>query len=269
MIQFFFCYNQVSYVIAYEAAKNNPNKVFLIIAHGRVRHHKQSRVKAFKYHTILSFSLLIISAIFGNIEIILPHVKFGRITKWMSKYSKNLSYIDDGMDTFREKPKNIELERLRLGSKYYTFTYNIQLAKWLCILKVTPVCSIRCLMNDPKPPLNLTEYNCLVIESPGVRMNENYDEHGNVFFITHPSYIKNQSVSILRKKESGSNCSVEKTVSKFDGILVVGESMVLIFAILTYKDPSRISVSLTISQFNNLKSLQSLLKKCRYELILE
>lgn len=269
MIQFFFCYNQVSYVIAHETAKKNPSKAFLIVAPGRVRSHAQSTVQVFRYNALFSLAILIVSVAFRNIEIILPHAKCGRITKWMSKYSRNLSYIDDGMDTFREKPKNIELEQLRLGSRYYTFIYDIPLAKWLCMLKVTPVCSIKCLVNDAKPTLDLTEYDCLVIESPGVSMNENYNAYGKVFYITHPSHIKNQSGSIAKEKDSGSNCSVEKTISKFDGILVVGESMVLVFAMFTYVDLSRIIVSLTIAQFNNLKSLQYLLDKCRCEFIPE
>lgn len=263
MIQFFFCYNQVSYVIAHEAAKKNPRKAFLIVAPGRVRLHAQSTAQAFRYNALFSLALLIVSVAFRNIEIILPHAKGYRITKWMSKYSRNLSYIDDGMDTFRDKPKNIELEQLRFGSKYYTFTYDIPLAEWLSILKLIPVCPIKYLMNDIKPALDLTEYDCLVIESPGVNMNANFNAYGKVFYITHPNHNKNQRGSIAKEKDSGSSCSVEKTISKFDGILVVGDSMVLVFAILTYVDLSRIAVTLNSSQYSNLKCLQGLLTRCR------
>jgi hypothetical protein len=262
MIQFFFCYNQVSYVIAHEAAMSNARWAFLVIDQTRVKPHAQSKIKTFNINALLTLSLMILSFASRRIEVVIPHTRCVRFVKELAKYSKNLCYIDDGIDTFRDKPKNIELESLRIGSKYYTFGYEIPVAEWSCMLKVTPVCSIKRLMNDPKPALNLSRYDCLVVESPGVYIGGDHTSYGNVFFITHPSHIKNQNSETIKDKASGLNFSVERTISNFDGILVVGESMVLIFALATFADLSRVTVCLTKDQFDNLKCLHDLLAKC-------
>lgn len=267
MIKIIYCFNQISYVIAHEVAEKSQGINLLIIDATRISPYIGSKVRTLRLNALMSFFVLILSIIFSGIEVVIPHAKCVRFTKQMSRYSKKLAYIDDGMDTFREMPKNICLQELRLGAKYYTFEYNIQLAEWVSMLRVVPVCSLRNLENDPKPALDLTSYNYLVIESPGVCMGE-YDDN-KVFFIRHPSHVKNQKIELINAQESGLNCSVEKTIKNFDGNLVIGESMVLVYAVNLLSDLGRINVSLTESQFKNLKSLHKVLAKCQCKFVLE
>lgn len=267
MIKIIYCFNQISYVIAHEVAEKSEGKTLLIIDATRISPYIGSKVRTLRLNALISFFVLISSIIYSGIEVVIPHAKCVRFTRQMSRYSKNLAYIDDGMDTFREMPKNINLQELRLGAKYYTFEYNIQLAEWVSVLRVVPVCSLKNLENDPKPALDLTSYNYLVIESPGVCIGK-YD-NSKVFCIKHPSHVKNQKIEFINSQESGLNCSVEKTIKNFDGNIVIGESMVLVYALNFLSDLSRITVSLNESQFKNLKSLHKVLAKCQCEFVLE
>lgn len=256
----------MSYIIAFEAAKQLAGINLLIVTPDRVRVHSDSCVKVLEYNPVIVAAVLILAVLSRRLEIVLPHAKGGRLTGWFVKFSRNspynLSYIDDGMDTFRDTPKNIELDFVRDGSKYYSFDYANPVAKWLDTFEVVPVCSIATIADDVKPALNLKKFDCLIIASPGVDLNADFSKFGEAFYITHPNYFKKQSISIDHNVESGLNCSVEKTIIGFNGKVVVGESMVLVFAMLCVSDTSRIHVYLNVDQYHNLSSLHPLLCKC-------
>ena len=263
MIRFFFCFNQVSYILAYEATIKLSNYYsYIIIMPNRVRAYTNPQVKSLKYNPLIAVVLLFLSTVFSGVEIVLPHAKGGRLTRWMAYFSKNLSFIDDGMDTFRDQPKNLELEFLRHGSKYYSFNYPVPVSHWLKDLDIVGVCEISKLLKDEKPTLDLKDYDCLVIESPGVDLSNDFSKQGRVFFIRHPSYIKNQPIDKNIEFESGLQCSVEKTILGFNGEFILGETMVLIFALLCYPDKSKIHVYLDRSSFDNLTCLHEVFSDC-------
>lgn len=262
MFRFFFCFNQVSYVLAYEALKGDSRVNCIIIMEDRVTPHSESGVVTLKYNPLIALVLLISSSIFRSIEIVLPHAKAGRLIRKMAFYSKRLSFIDDGMDTFRDQPKNIELNLLNSGARYYSFRYKIPVAQWLEKLDFVGVCDISKLMDDVKPTLVLDGYDCLVIESPGVTLGLVGKKYEKVFYIRHPSFIKNQSLSIKIDFENGKNCSAEKTISEFSGNLVIGESMALIFSLHCCQDKSKIHIYLDQQSFDNLSCLHDEFSGC-------
>lgn len=263
MIRFFFCLNQVSYIVASEAAKKLPGNNILIVMPNRVRVHPQTPVRSYRYRVSIAVIVLALSLMTRKVEVVLPHTKAaGRLTRWMFRYAKSLSCVDDGMDTFRDKPKNVELDWLRPGMTYYTFDYGMPVAKWVMNIRIVPVCPIGNLSDDVKPVLLLKEYGCLIVESPGVDLDVDFSCFGALFCIAHPNPTKKRPTKMALNSESGANYSVEKTVLAFDGNIVLGETMVLVFALLCLPDLSRIHVRLTEEQYRNLTCLHPLLGRC-------
>lgn len=263
MVRIFFCLNQVSYIVASEAAKRLPGFNLLIVMPGRVRVHPHSSGRSVRYRAPVAAVVLALSCIMRKVEVALPHTKAaGRLTRWMSRFSRNLSYVDDGMDTFRDSPRNIELNLVRVGAKYYTFDYGASLADWLGNVCVAPVCPVNKLADDPKPAMDLSDYDALVIESPGVDLSKDFSGYGKVFYFKHPNRTKSQGMMAGSNSESGANYSIEKTILNFGGSVLIGETMVLIFALLCTSEASRIHVFLSDAQYRNLRSIHPLLERC-------
>lgn len=257
--RYILCFNQVSFVIACEMAKSNCYKSQIIIIPKRVHKNNDDDLYIVAYNPISALFIFIVSLFFKNIEVVIPHPKGGRISRWMAKYSRNLSYIDDGMDTFRDKPKNIELNLIGKGTNYYSFDYEFPIAKWLDGLNVVPICSVRCLANDVKPPVNIDGFDGLVIESPGIDMNADYVNNGNYLLFRHPSYKKNQNVRDVRQSVSGLEYSLEKSLLNCSGGVIVGETMALIFALSCMTKEVHIHLHLTAAQYGNLSCLHLVL----------
>jgi hypothetical protein len=257
--QYIFCFNQVSFIIASEMVKSNYQQSQIIIIPKRVHKNNDDDLDIIAYNPISTLFIFIRSLFFKNIEVVIPHPKGGRISRWMAKYSRKLSYIDDGMDTFRDVPKNVELNLIRKNTNYYSFDYDLPIAKWLDGLNVVPVCSVRSLANDVKPPANIEEFDGLVIESPGINMNADYVNNRNFLLFRHPSYKKNQNLRAVGRSVSGLEYSLEKTLLNCEGEVVVGETMALIFALCCMTKEICIHLHLTASQHENLSCLHLVL----------
>ena len=215
-----------------------------------------------KYTKFIGLVVLSLSFVSGRVETVLPHSNGGRIIKWLAKLSRNLSFIDDGMDTFRDVPKNLDVSLIRDRSKYYSFNYPVSVASWLAGIEIIGACNILELSRDPKPSLNLTEYDFLVIESPGVSVSDIKVNYANLFFIRHPNYMKNKEISKSIDFANGLDCSVEKTITDFRGSVVVGESMAMVFALFSFQDKSKIHIHLKRSSFDNLRCLHDAMSEC-------
>jgi len=256
--QYIFCYNQVSFVIACEMVKSNYQQSQIIVMPNRVQKNNNIELEIVTYNPVSGLMILILSLFFKQIEVVIPHPKGGRISRWMAKYSRNLSYIDDGMDTFRDAPKNVELNLIRENTNYYSFDYDLPVAKWLDKLNVISVCSVNSLAKDVKPPANIEGFDGIVIESPGINMNSDYVNNGNFLFFRHPSYKKNQNVMDIRRTVSGLEYSLEKTLLKCQGKVIVGETMALIFSLCCMPKEVPIHLYLSSVQYENLSCLHHL-----------
>lgn len=253
----FFCQNRISYVIALKVAKS---KSVLIIAN-KDRISKKNSFTIY-YNKIISSIVLLLS--FKKNLVVIPHTKTSKILKWIALYARNLSWIDDGMDTFRDKPKNIDLSLVKEGTKYYTFQHSVPVANWINSMQKIEICPLAEICQHEKPTLNLKNYHSLVIESTGIDAND-FVERNDVFYIKHGNPTKNQILTNQHVKnfEIGSNINVENTALHFQGNIFIGETMVLIY-LLTYKDTySNIHVHLTNRQFENLSNIHHLLAQCK------
>lgn len=254
----FFCQNKISYVITLKLLKTR--KILIIASRARII--KQNKFTIY-YGRSLSLFILFLSVI-TRIPVIIPHTKTSKILKWVAIYARNLSWIDDGMDTFRDKPKNIDLSIVKGNAKYYTFQHSVPVANWVNSIRKIEVCPLTETCQHDKPVLDLKNYHSLVIESTGIDAKD-FVGRDDIFYIKHGNSTKNQILTSQHVKnvETGSNINVENTTLNFQGDIFIGESMVLIY-LLTYKDNySNINVHLTNRQFENLSSIHHLLAQCK------
>jgi hypothetical protein len=254
MIKIIFCYNQVSYTIAREFDNKYGSFNIIIVDKNRVRT-IDKMFNEIGYSRFIAFLILILSIFPIIFEIVIPHTNGGKILSLISRYANNLSYIDDGMDTFRESPKNIDLKALRLKLKYYTFNSKIPTANWLLKLDIIKLAELSSLMIDSRDFIDLSQYDRIVIDSPGVII-ENFN-FINTLFIIHPN--KSKSSNFFKNSIKGNLIALEKSLHDYKGEIIVGESMVFIFLLNCLSDLSKITLCLKKSDYLNLKCLHSYL----------
>jgi len=261
--QYIFCFNHISFVIACEMVKNNYKQSQIIIMPNRIRKNNNDVLDVVPYSTIKALFVFMWSFFAEKTEVVIPHTNVHRrIILWIAKYSRNVSYIDDGMDTFRDIPSNIDLGLVKAGAKYYMFDYSIPVAEWLADFIIIRVCHISCLSKDIKPSVVIEGIELLVVESPGVKSKINYLVGRKCLFFQHPNHNKNMVVNKSNLTVvSGLEYCLEKTMLEYSGEVILGESMALIFAICCNLDSLRLILCLSASQYDNLSCLHSVFVK--------
>ncbi len=260
-----FCANQVSLCIAVALSQIDRECVNTIIFYMPARcdslAYQDCDVELIPY-TKSSFIKFLFATKFSRPdEVCVPHMRMGRVINVYSGYSKSLSAIDDGMDTFREKPRNIIPASFANGSFYYTFNYKITLANWLSRFSIRKTCCIKNLSISSRPKASLLNITDMIIESPGVsdiRHSQNSNV-SNILIVKHSNQYKNTMNFSGGIQVSGAEIGIENTIDNFTGLLIVGESMAMVYALLCGKTDLKIHVMLTQNAFDNLRSLQSLL----------
>jgi hypothetical protein len=260
-----FCYNRISYVIARELATRDQH-IRHIIFYSRDRIIILPTEKRPGLIPIRRWNLFIgvfLAFFFRPDEVLIPHFKINRPINrpihYIAKRSKKLSLLDDGLDTFRETPKNLAPSAFEKGTAYYTFSYSIPLAHWLSPFALNRVCNLRELAQDNRPPRDLHGIFCLVIESPGIRAESVRELPSSSRLVKHPNRNK------ITFRDSGvspfdGEMALERSLPSFDGRLIVGESMVLVFALLMKNRSFQLTIYLERETFENLRPLHDLLK---------
>jgi len=191
-------------------------------------------------------------------EMCIPHMKTGRLINAYAKYARSLSAIDDGMDTFREKPRNIDPENFTIGAKYYTFTYDFPLASWLNRFSIEKICDIRNLAISSRPQASLENIKNMVIESPGVVEIPQVlkDSLEITLLVKHSNRNKNTLSYPCITSVSGADIGLEKTIDNFQGNIFVGESMAMVYALLCGTKNLKINVMLSRNAYKNLQCMK-------------
>lgn len=259
-----FCANQVSLCIAVALAQKDRVHVNTIVFYMPARcdslAYQDCGVELIPYSKLNFVKFLITTMLCRPDEVCVPHMITGRLINAYVKYSRVLSAIDDGMDTFREKPRNIVPEDFSKGAKYYTFTYDFPLATWLDKFSLKKICDICQLELSAHPELDTSEIDWLIVESPGVIDVQELTTHdkSRLVVIKHPNYKKNTLTISSAREVVGNEIALEKTIKNFSGTLFVGESMVLVHALLCGATNLKLKIMLIQSAFENLKSLHRL-----------
>lgn len=192
-----------------------------------------------------------------RVEVLLPHRKLGRVVNWFSYACSTTALIDDGLDTLRNTPRNVEPELFSIGTRFYTFEYHNSLGSWLNCFVIDRVANIEMLTLRSHVSLNLARTQRLIIESPPlnrVRDEIGLEEDGTTL-VTHSNIHKRVIKNFYGCSINGRDVAIERTLREFDGDVVVGESMVAVFALMQKNPKYRLIVYLAHENVENLDPL--------------
>jgi predicted Fe-Mo cluster-binding NifX family protein len=194
------------------------------------------------------------------LEVCVPHFRGGRLIRAYASYAKKTSAIDDGLDTFREFPRNIVVSDFKIGSNYYTFNYDIRFASWVEKFNIIKVCELNEIGKSSKKILDLNDFDAVLVESPGVEALQLFDlKFARVLVVKHSN--PNKSIKALQSYSSsiGSDFALEKSIENFRGTLIVGESMTAVFALMLKSPAFKLVIAIQRDNKKNLASLVQVL----------
>lgn len=262
---YYVCYNQVSYLVAGEhamlAAEDRPT---ILAAFDRVV--QQPRFAGIEHRPLNRWQTLLACLqclTLRRVVVYLPHDRTGRLLQLLGSLSGSVRLVDDGLDTLREKPKNVRLDRLARIDELLTFTDYDELAGWTTTLRVTRVCSLAVLLNDSRPALVSSAYKTLVVQSPGVLVADAVEltnvRPREVFVFVHGNPAKRSAIPVDFVQGASDGASIERTVASFEGTVLTGETMVTVFALFC-APRVRLVVQLSAEQYDNLACLHNRLR---------
>ena len=193
----------------------------------------------------------------GAIEVLIPHRKLGRFANLFARLCSSISLVDDGLDTFRESPRNVEPHSFPHGTSFYTFRYPIELAGWLSRFEVHGVADLDSLAKSNHPPIDLKGIQRLVIESPPLKdiADQLHLDAVETQLVIHSNPNKRCLRADGRTAIQGANVALEASLKEFSGEIVVGESMVAIYALSPVSAPYKVTIWLGHKSAPNLKAL--------------
>lgn len=200
---------------------------------------------------------------YKNIHLYIPHFKVGKLVRILSFFAKKISIVDDGLDTFRNTPSNVDTSLFKKNTEYITFKYKIEAGIWLNQMHLKKIVDVKWLKESEKNPIDLSNYSTVLIESPNIHKTYNIYKYsdGDSLAIRHSNPLKkNLNYSYLNEC-NGIDFAIEKSLSNFNGHIYVGATMVLISVLL---DPSKIkSISIVIKneEFDNYSPIINEAKK--------
>ena len=169
-----------------------------------------------------------------------PHWHFSPSLLREVKRAASLAYLDDGLDTLRRRPVNIDvLGESARRARYLTFREYTELPDWLQAFDVRRVCSLRDLpFAGHKPPIDLTPYDHLFVESPGLDAGAVIAalriDARRVLCVRHPVPHKRGALPAECTTLEGRGHDLETTLlNARDKSLYFGSTMALVFALIS------------------------------------
>lgn len=260
-----FCANQVSLCLAVALAQRDFGLVTTTVFYMRDRcdpmAYKNYGVQLIEYSRTRFGWFLIKTLLVRPDEVCVPHMKTGRLIRAYARYARSISVIDDGMDTFRERPKNIVPSHYKNGSTYYTFNYSFHLASWLKKFTIEKLCDLNELSICSRWQIDTQEFHEIIVASPGIDISvlNNVTEPSKVLLVKHSNPTKNSISQARLALVNGSDICLEAVVDRFAGRLTVGESMVLVYALHSTNVKLKINAVLPEESYKNLTCLHELL----------
>ena len=206
--------------------------------------------------------VLIRYCVLSNAELCLPHFRFGRSILWLLKFANRTSVVDDGLDTLRNVPRNVEPEKFAVGTTFYTFQYDVELGRWLKRFTIARVADVGLLSESERQVIDLSATRCLVVESPPLarvasklRLSEN-----GTLLVRHSNVNKQTFPRSEGNEVAGANVALEKSLQDFAGEIIVGESMVAVFALLNENPFYKLTVYLPKENIETLSPLVRLIE---------
>ncbi len=241
MIDIFFCTNRVNYAIALDgvgAGRSRPALIFIEPwrfdprPRSGVRH---LRIGIWAYRLLRALVRLRVVA-----TLHLPHHRFNRRVLWCLDHVPRVDYLDDGLDTLRQRPSNFDLNLIKGRPKYHTFVEYLNVPTWLQDFELQRCMSIRGLagLDASLPRLPLDKVTHLFIESPGLEPSRWIEALGlslsDVLVVRHPVPSKRATLPPDCPFIEGAGHDLEATLLTCRGLTIYcGETLVLVFAAMT------------------------------------
>lgn len=171
----FYCTNAVNHAIAVEGVIGRDVRPSwrrpAIIVYDRWRLAPRPQPHVWCWHNGVNAmrALRAIAATVGFGTVYTPHHTVDRRFAPLLAAAPRVAYLDDGLDTRRTAPRNIDLGRLAPGAAYYTFDEYTELPAWLHGLDVRRCCSLAAVLRQAtRPKIDLAAWDHVFIESPGL-----------------------------------------------------------------------------------------------------
>jgi hypothetical protein len=192
-----------------------------------------------------------------NINLFIPHFKVGKLLRILSFLVDQIGIIDDGLDTFRNHPNNVDLNLFDKNVEYITFDYQLPLGKWLDSINTKKLANVKWLDTSIKKKIDLTDKFAVLVEAPHVHhIVDKYDiSQENIFAIRHSNPLKNDKNFTYINQCNGIDIAIENSLKSFNGHLFIGATMVLVSIIHNKVIPKKISLILSKNEFNNYEPL--------------
>jgi hypothetical protein len=257
MRELFFCLNQVSYVLATEYLASQPALPGAIRFDTR-RVRPLPRFKRLQSAAISPGRTVCAAAsaiVAGPTRAWVPHERTGRLIQWCARACSETALVDDGMDTLRDVPKNLDPAGMPRVSTLLTFADYRVVGRWATGLQRIAGAALVALADDDRPAFDLRPYRTVIVESPGVAAAQRF-AGDYALYVPHPSPIKRLAPPPACSIFPGHTHSLEKSLLSFRGRVVIGETMLLPFLLAARHDGLReLIVTLTRHQYGNLTAL--------------
>ena len=257
-----FCANQISLTLANQLLIDRDQKDNLIIFYDSLRCEPQvfsNKSKSFYKVTRLTLlKIYLVSIFFRPVEVVVPHFKWGA-ARVFAKIGNRVSLIDDGLDTFRINPNNIDLSLIGSNTNYYTFKYDLELPHWLINFRVVKLCPLKKISQSYRGSFDFNQYDVVFIESPGLTESVINDQCSacvnKSILVKHSNPNKSNITKFCGDVIAGAEVALEASLTNYSGEIFVGESMVAVY-LMTIKNPSfKVTLCININNTNNLSSL--------------
>jgi len=256
-----FCPNQVTATVALGLATRDGGRIDTTVVYWPERCDvtmlRRAGVTCISYSRWNCIRILAMRRPFRRMEVCLPHHKLGRFVSAFALLGSTTSLVDDGLDALRNRPRNVDPARFAKGSPFYTFRYDVPLGDWLQAFSVDRVADIQGLGNVERPSLDLRGVDRLVVESPplGKVAGQLGVGQPGTLLVTHSNVNKRVLHAPGTGAVDGKSTALERSLASFTGELVVGESMVAVYALLQQHRSHRIVVYLAREDMANLAPL--------------
>lgn len=192
----------------------------------------------------------------------IPHHRIGTLLKILIQRVNSLNLIDDGLDSYRIAPKNIDLNQLFPTLPYYVLGSRVPLAPWTEKLKIVEICSLAKIADNNLEGNDLSFYDHVIFESPGIPKNlDGIKSEDKVVIWRHPNLYKRKEYLFEAVKMESHVSNVEKSVLSVSGTIHVGETMLVPFIISEPAIKCKVKLYINSSMRENLISMISAAEK--------
>lgn len=223
-------------------------------------------LKLYPYSKLTCIFLWFVYRLQGAIEILVPHKRLGDFINLFARCCDCVSLVDDGLDTLRNQAKNIVAGSFPKGTRLYTFNYPMRLGKWLENFEIRHVADLEAISQVSRPLIDLTNVAQLIVESPPLNRvaTQLGLEQEKTLLVTHSNPNKRSFQPSNLPTIQGASYAIESSLDGFMGEVIVGESMVAVFALWRNDATYKVTVWLDSQSADNLEPLVQLIRQRSY-----